>query len=279
MLAELLLRFIEFAVRTVVLFGLLWVMTKLQRFKRKYEYHSSKLVGVAALASALDMVPYAGHFLAVPVLWVGVKKVTRADYFETLWTIAVAYGLVFGGNRLLPGPFMKNLQAHKNNPIELIGHPRWLKKPGTSTAVATNLQAVETNLPVGQTNAPVSRLAATNPPTPGIRPVSRVISATNLLSQTTNQIPPNATNAAPPPAPAVKSAPNLTKYISVRGVTRNGANSAASIQSGAKVYTVFLEEATLMQTPDGPVSVRFAELGTNSLTLEINGVPVNYPIR
>jgi len=225
------------------------------------------------------MVPYAGHFLAVPVLWVGVKKVTRADYFETLWTIAVAYGLLFGGNRLLLGPLMQDLQSHKKIHIQLITSTRWLKKPGAPPAVTTNLQTTETNPPVGQTNAAGLRSAATNPPAAVTRPVPGTAPATNLPSQTTNQTPPNATNAVPTPPPAVKPAPNLTKYISVRGVTRNGANSAASIQSGTRVYTVFLEEATLMQTPDGPVSVRFAELGTNSLTLEINGVPVNYPIR
>jgi hypothetical protein len=34
-----------------------------------------------------------------------------------------------------------------------------------------------------------------------------------------------------------------------------------------------------MQTPDGPVSVRFAGLGTNSVTLEINGEPAKFIVR
>ena len=83
----------------------------------------------------------------------------------------------------------------------------------------------------------------------------------------------------PPPSPPAKPAENLARYFIVKGVTRNGANSAASIQSGTRVYSVFLEEATLMQTPAGPVSVRFAELSSNSMTLEINGVPTKYQIR
>ena len=65
MLAELLFQFIEFAARTAVLLGLLWVMIKLQKFNRRYEYRFLKLLGAAALASGLDMIPHAGHFLAV----------------------------------------------------------------------------------------------------------------------------------------------------------------------------------------------------------------------
>ncbi len=269
MLAEFLLRFIEFAVRTVVLLILLWVMVKLQRFNRKYEYRFLKLAGAAALASALDMVPYAGHFLAVPVLWVGVKKVTHADYFETLFTMGIAYTLLFAGNHLLLGPLM--LQTRNKDVIGIITHPRWMKKAAPLAGLTTNLQVV-------QTNAPAAGPAATNPPTVGTRPLPGTAPATNLPAQTTNQTSQNATTKAAPPAPVpAKPAADLTKFISVRGVTRNGANSAVTIQSGAKVYTVFLEEATLIQTPAGPVSVRFAELGTNSVTLEINGESAKYP--
>ena len=74
------------------------------------------------------------------------------------------------------------------------------------------------------------------------------------------------------------AAENLSKYFSVKGVTRNGANSAVTIQTGARTYTVFLDEAALMQTAAGPLSVRFAGLGEDSVTLEINGVPATYPI-
>ncbi len=270
MLAEFLLRFIGFAVRTVVLLILLGVMVKLQRFNRKYEYRFWKLAGAAALASALDMVPYAGHFLAVPVLWVGVKKVTHADYFETLFTMGIAYTLVFAGNHLLLGPLM--LQTRNKDFIGIITHSRWMKKAVPPAGLTTNLQVL-------QTNAPVPQPAGTNLPTAGTRSASGAVPATNLPAQTTNQTPQGATtNAAPAPPVPAKPPADLTKFISVRGVTRNGANSAVTIQSGAKDYTVFLEEATLMQTPAGPVSVRFAGLGSNSVTLEINGEPVKFVV-
>ena len=85
------------------------------------------------------------------------------------------------------------------------------------------------------------------------------------------------TNLVAQPAPA-KPAENLSKYFSVKGVTRNGANSAVTIQSGTKIYTVFLDEAALMQTVNGPISVRFAELGEDTVTLEINGEPAKFAI-
>jgi hypothetical protein len=254
--AELLLQFIELAVRTVVLLGLLGIMIRLQRFNQKYEYRFLKLILAAAFASGLDTVPYAGHFLAVPVLWVGVKKVTHADYVETLLTIAVAYALVCGGNHYLLGPSMKAVRARIENVdvMEMIRRPRRHGEAGLPADPGTNQQVLQTNLPK---------------PAPGAAP------AAGRPGQTTNQALMGAgTNAAPPNQ--AKPGGSLSKYISVKGVTRNAANSAATIQARTRVYTVFLEEAVLVQTPDGPASVRFAELGTNSVTLEINGEPVKF---
>src|ERR1039458_7698736 len=70
----------------------------------------------------------------------------------------------------------------------------------------------------------------------------------------------------------------LVKYFVVKGVTRNAAKSAVTIQSGAKIYTVFLGETVLMQTPDGPIPVRFKDLGEDWVVLEINGEQAMLPI-
>jgi hypothetical protein len=246
MLAELLLELIEFAVRTVVLLGLLWVMIKLQRFNRRYEYRFLRLMLVAALASVLGMVHHFGPFLAVPFLWVSVKKVTHADYVETLLTIAIPCALIFGGNHFLLRPIRSDLVACIKKAAAFEGFTR---RTGPATANDTNSPAGQTNLSALQTNASGT--------------------STNLSGNgaTTNQA-----------VPLSKSVSKLVKYISVKGVTRNAANSAATIQAGTRIYTVFLEEATLMQSPEGPVSVRFAELGTNSVTLEINGEPVKFMV-
>ena len=285
--ADLPLRAIEFAVGSVVLFGLLGVMVRLQRFRRRYEYRGRRLVGPAALASGLDLIPYAGHILAVPVLWVGVKKVTRADYFEAFFTMAIAYALVCGGSYYLTGARLNDWQARFKGSQVYVNfiQPRIIERIKPPPA-RTNAPAPAITRPVAASTLPAGP-TATNPPGP--EPVASAPAA----ALPTNQPPgpaanPNAAAAAttpapapppPPPAPPVKPAENMAKYFTVKGVTRNGANSAASIQAGTRVYSVFLEEATLMQTPSGPVSVRFAELGSNWVTLEINGVSTKYLIR
>ena len=56
---------IEFSIRTVFLALALWVMVKFQSL----EWNFLGLVGSAALGSGLDMIPIAGHYLAVVALW------------------------------------------------------------------------------------------------------------------------------------------------------------------------------------------------------------------
>jgi len=247
MLAGLLFELFEFAVLTAVLLGLLWVMIKLQRFNRKYEYRFSRLTLMAGLASALYLVPYAGPFLAFPILWIGVKKVTHADYVEALLTIAVPCALIFGGNHYLVQPIRDDLRARfqKVDILEAIKRQR-LRRANAAGAGATNMPAGQTNLSALQTN-----LLETNPAVRG------------------------ATASLAPLSPATAK---IVKLLSIKGVTRNAANSAVTIQAGAKVYTVFLDEAALMQTSEGPVSVRFAELETNSVILEINGESARFMV-
>ena len=67
--------------------------------------------------------------------------------------------------------------------------------------------------------------------------------------------------------------------LSVKGVTRNADKSAVTILSGKKTYAIFLGQLVSVQTTDGLVSVRFAELGTNYVVLSIRGAQVKYPVR
>jgi hypothetical protein len=272
MLAEFLLRFVEFAVRAAILLGLLWLMIKLQKLDRKFDYKFSGLLGAAALASGLDMIPCVGHPLAVPVLLVCVKKVIRADYVDAFFTIAIPYALVFVVSLFLLGPLLGNLRTRVENANKMEAvTPRQEIKTEKQTASLTNPPALKTN-------PPVPGMAA-NPAKPDLaRPVAATASKTNPPVRTTNQPATSApTNLAVQPGP-VKPVEVISKYFTVKGVTRNGANSAVTIQSGTKISTVFLGEAALMQTPDGPISVRFAEIGGDSVTLEINGGQAKFPI-
>jgi hypothetical protein len=273
MLAALPFLAIEFVARTVVLLGLLWLMVKLQKFDRRYEYRFTGLIGVALLASGLDMVPFGGHFLAVPVLLVGVKKVTHADYIESLLTITISYALILGVNLILMGSFMGDLRTRIENAnvFRVIRQPRLIYQPGKPDITNANPQALQTNQPVPRPDTNQAKPVLT-------KPVPATVPKTNPPVQTTNQPPPGApTRPAPPPQPT-KPTESLAKYFSVKGVTRNGANSAVTIQTGTRVYTIFLEESALMQTTAGPISVRFAELTADSVTLEINGESVKYQL-
>jgi hypothetical protein len=175
--------------------------------------------------------------------------------------------------------------------------------PPPSPAKTTPAIVPTTNPPVLTAPAaavkPAEKIAPkTNPPAPvvaasSVKPVAASVPATNLPAPAAstnlakspeaavaNTNPPAVsvpTNATPPLPPA-KPIEVLIKYFSVRGVTENGANSAVTIQCGTKIYTIFLGETALTQTPDGPIPVSFKKLAAGWVDLEINGQPAKLPI-
>jgi hypothetical protein len=274
MLAGFLFQCIEFAIQTVMLFGLLWLMIKIQKLDQRFEFSLLGVLGATALATGLTLVLQIilGHlvglflvsYISSPIVFIvllyRVKKVTGADYVDSLFTVAIARALLFVVNLLFLASLMSNVQARVQKAAEFeTATLRQQMKAEPPAAIPTNAPALNTNLPVAGV------------PASPVKPVPAPVPATNPPDQNPS------TNLVAQPAP-VKPRENLSKYFSVKGVTRNGANSAATIQSGTKTYTVFLEEAALMQTADGPISVRFAELGESTVTLEINGEPVRFPI-
>ena len=288
MLADLLFRCIEFAIQTVILFGLLWLIIKIQKLDQRFEFRFVWVLGAAALGTGLNLVlrvilgqlmgPFLVSCIAAPivfiVLWYRVKKVTGADYVDSLFTVAIARVILFTANFLILATLMDNLQARVQKAAEFetitLRHRTKAEPPA----------AVPTNAPVLNPNPPVASPIPTPVKPVPEKPVEPAVPKPAPIPVTPATNPPvqsPPTNLVAQPAP-VKPPENLSKYFSLKGVTRNGANSAATIQSGAKTYTVFLEEAALMQTVDGPISVRFAELGESTVTLEINGVPARYPI-
>jgi hypothetical protein len=82
---------ILFAIRFIALLGFLLIMIKIQKF----DFMWLPLIGAAFLASALDMIPLVGHFVAVPVLYLCVWKITNCELFpDATYTVAVSYALV-----------------------------------------------------------------------------------------------------------------------------------------------------------------------------------------
>lgn len=83
---------VTFGFRFVVLLIFLRVMIQFQ----KMNFTWLPLVGAAFLAAALDMVPLVGHYLAVPVLYLCVWKITNCELFpDAVFTVALSYALTF----------------------------------------------------------------------------------------------------------------------------------------------------------------------------------------
>jgi hypothetical protein len=313
----LLSRLIEFALQTAILLGLLWGMIKIQKLDQKFEYNFLWLLGSAALATGLDQIleMTLGHFIGislasyistpivVTVLLLCLKKVTHAPYVDVLFTVAISYALLFGVNLFILESLMSDLRPSARNPdeFEIVTQQQEIKKE-YQTAIKTNLPAPKTNPPAP--SAPVNSIKPaekvapkTNPPvtsasTNSTKPAQGAAPMTNLPA------PSASTNLVKPPGEAVtktnqpaQSAPTnsvsqnpaipvevLAKFFVVKGVTRNAAKSSVTIQTATKIYTAFLGETTLMQTPDGPIPVRFKDLGEDWVVLEINGEQAMLPI-
>ncbi len=296
-------RLIEFAIQTAVLLGLLWGMVKIQKLDQHATYRFLWLLGAAALATGLDMIPYAGHYLAVAALFLCIKKTTGAPHIDALFTVAISYALMFGVNLFILGSLIGGLRpsARNSEEFEIVTQQQEIKKEHPTT-VKTNLPAQKTNLSAPNAPAkstkpaekagPKTNPPATSAPTNATKPAKGAAPMTNLPAPgtATNLVKPPeaaalktnqpaqsvATNAVSPgPAKPVEV---IAKYFTIKGVTRNAAKSAVTIQIKAKIYTVFLDETASMQTPDGPIPVRFIDLGEDWVVLEINGEPIKFLI-
>jgi hypothetical protein len=273
MSGTLLSRLIEFALQTAILLGLLWGMIKIQKLDQRFEYNFLGLLGSAALATGLDQILQMtlGHFIGiyfasyistpivVAVLLLCLKKVTHAPYVDVVFTVAISYALLFGVNLFILESLMGDLRpsARNSEEFEIVTQQQVIKKE-YQTAIKTNL------------SAPKANPAAPSAPTNSTKPVKEAAPMTNLPAPSAS-----TNSASQSPAKPVEA---LAKYFVIKGVTRTAAKSAVTIQAGTKIYTVFLGETALMQTPDGPIPVRFKDLSEDWVVLEINGEPAKLPI-
>jgi len=158
MLGEIIYWTAVYLFHSVVLLVLLWIMIRLQ----KLNYNWLGLIGSAFLAGGLDMIPYFGHVLAVPVLYICIWRVTRSSLFpDAAFTVVLAYALMFGVNLLVIGMLMGDLRPNL--------------RPTTESAddMVTNY-----SFPVAPKN-----VAPTNPPSPPVVAVSPASKATNALAR------------------------------------------------------------------------------------------------
>ncbi len=78
-------------IRSLALLFFLWVMIKFQ----KLNFEWVPLIASAFLAGSLDMIPFIGHYIAFPALYLCIWKTTRATLFpDAVFTVALSYALL-----------------------------------------------------------------------------------------------------------------------------------------------------------------------------------------
>jgi len=235
---------IEFVVQTVIFCALLWIMIKIQKLDQHFEFRFVGVLGTAALVTGVDILldRTAGHFLGEYLASYITVPITSTVLVVCLKKVTGAdlVDIIFTGAIAYALMFAVNLFILGS----LMGNLRPATKNPDEFETATQRQEMMVPAPsVPQTNPRVA-------------------------------IPP--TNATIP-SPA-KSPEKIAANLSVKGVTRNGAQSAVSLQTESRGYTLFLGESITMQTADGPLPVHFKELGKDWVILEIGGESVKLPV-
>jgi hypothetical protein len=90
-------------------------LIKLQKLDQNDSYHFMKVVGVIALASGLNLVPYFGRYLSSLTLALGLKMVTRSPYVDVAFTIVISGGIMFLVNLFIIGTLMGDLRPSMND--------------------------------------------------------------------------------------------------------------------------------------------------------------------
>ena len=225
---------IEFVVQTAFLLAGLWIMIKLQ----KLDHNWPGLLGAAALASGLDMIPLAGHYLAVPVLLFCIAKVTRAERVDVVFTVALGYALMFGMNLWLLSALLGDLRpsARKDLVDEIAAAGTELDEPGANDS-----------------GPPAARIPATSAAARASAPTG-----TQHVSQ-------------PAPSSGSKAAQDLAKILSLKGVVLSANKPTATISTGAKTYIIAVGETLSMETAKGKTAVHCESVDADSAVLTVAG--------
>ena len=242
MILETLALFIEFAVQTVFLFVALWIMIKVQ----KLDYNFPGLLGTAAIVSGLDRVldTVLGHFWGIYL----------ANYISAPIILVV---LIICVSKVTHADRVDVMFTIVVGYALMFGMNLWLfgALMGDLRPPAGSSREFDTIAEQQETNEVVQTAIMTNQPVQNTHP--------------------SVSNA--PAKLAAQPAEITTNLFSVKGVARDASKSAVTIQTGKRTYTIMLGESALTQTTNGPVSVRFKELGDGWVVLTINGVETKLP--
>ncbi|MCX7722210.1 MAG: hypothetical protein N2379_04010 [Verrucomicrobiae bacterium] len=233
---------IEFVVQTAFLFTALLVMIKLQ----KLNYRLLPLAGAAALASALDMIPAVGHFIAVGALLLCIWKITESEYVDVAFTVFVGYALTFGMNLFL-------LSA-------LIGDLRPSAQPDEAELACSALVA-EYQADASDSS---SAFTETDPIPDGATASGANEPRAGAISSNVNGVDSSTTGTAA----------DAANEIRLKGLIQNAAKPALLVDTGVKTYTLVLGETATVRTPRGQARICFEELAGKQVLLKIDGKPV-----
>ena len=226
---------IEFGVQAVFMSAALWVMIKIQHLN----YNFLGLVICGALASAIDIIPHFGHYLAVPTLYVCVARMTRADIFpDAVFTVVIAYALTFCMNLFLLSAVIGDLRPSAQ---EQSSEPVASAAPEMHKEDAFDAVPTDTPMFLKSNAAPIVATTETK---------SKVVSKHE------------ATLAS----------------ISLKGLNLGSARPSAVLSDGKRTFTLDVGESRSLATPDGPVLVKCERVGEHTAYLTLNGEPVKLTI-
>lgn len=263
---------LKFLFETVVLFLALWGLVRAQKFQ--YEFWG--IAGTAVLAGAVNQVPLIGRALSVIVLTVCLRKITREDFVEIRFTIAIAWVLSFAAKfilfscligdlrtpvlaRMAPQPAAEQIETDTEDEPDSDANP----PPSPSAEKA----------PSAPTNSPPQAGKAVS--TPVVRPPEAKSTPPQAAptppeaKPTLPQAPPAATPAPAPPSPPPD--PKAAKGFSLKGIIRTLRVSTAIIDTGVQTYSIDVGEALRMDTLHGRATVSLQKLTATSATVIMDG--------
>jgi hypothetical protein len=257
-----------FAGQTVFLTIALWIMLKMQSFDRNI----FGLIGAAALACAIDHIPYVGWYVSGVVLLLCVTKLIHARTFtDAIFTVAIAYAITFAFNMFVITALMADLRPSAK----------------VRARIAEAVAAAQTNEPAGTNGAlaPAPASAAATPANAVAIPAKPVETAA-AASVPAAQTPSASTNAAAPalsPEAAfdtnrlnsVRLAGDIMKHFFVKGVSQGATISIAMLSNGTRNFDIASGDTLQLQTSDGRyAAVKCKSITDGQVVLSVEGVDV-----
>lgn len=258
-----------FAGQTVFLTVSLWIMLKLQ----KLNFNFFGLIGSAALACALDTIPYVGIEVSLIVLLICITKVIGSRTFtDAIFTCGIAYALTFCFNLYVLAILLGDLRHH-----DLVRARTPENSSEEESASATNVTSPArsgTNAVAVATKEPSKAIAAAPAPAPKPTPIAAapakapaVAARPTLSDDDTNQL------------TAARQAGEILTHFTVKGISQGAIQTIAVIGNGTNTYDVVAGDLFQVQTAAGKATVKCESADGKKVILSVEGVKVTLLVR